>query len=1149
MKPCYLFGTMHSADKRVYYLGDSVYSSIQSCDGFAMELDPGDMIDSIININESDEFNVAYRQAIENDLVKKSPEYYNKIRHEEDSIIYKLKLRYNDLTQRDINRLEKAYDRRYKNDMRTKLDLFLFDLAKKQGKIVGGIEDVSDQTALKDELGNSFDPDEFLKNQRKKYADIEEWMIINYTEAELDKLSDFSQQGQTKRQMSLMLYNRNDKMARRIDSLGNIRSTFCAVGVAHLPGDSGLISLLRNKGYTVTPVFSSKKIAPGGYKIDNRLQTMMDFSDADSNYVVQLPGKPSNLTAITDKLSLKTYKELSNEILLMFGIYEDGDITKTIDNEVEEIKSFFSENDIKLFSANKIRRQELDGYDINFKSRDGYIRLHVFNNKGKTYLFAAGSKNKDSVNAPRCQNFLATYKMILNKIQTETTLLSFVSPDKAFSISLPTQPKKENIKGDATYTKEDITLFSSFDSKNKISYLVLLKEPFKGYFMDFDSTIFVQTVTEIRKGILPTAIAQETIMLDGYPALKVKIKGENDNKSQVIYSILTMRHNRLYNLTARGLALSENILLFDNFFNSFHFLPYLETKFEKQSGPDQLFSVNAPSPIYLMQNKIATLEKNNNTAASRRSDYYAFDNNTAMSYGITSIGFNKYYLAKDERSLLDDYARIHFNDQLAVNNIYQDDSLLYNKAVRNGGIEGRELLLKSLFNNTCTRLRIMHYGNAVFIINTKGDKELVTDKNADMFFNSFRFTNEQYETDVFKSKTTALVKDLQSTDTVLSSTAYAALAGDFKFPEQDLHLLLDALLYDYPVIKNKAFAIPELLSLIITAYPNAELRGFIKTNYPLLKSKREDLRLLMINILAASKSEEGFHLLKELLINDPPADGHYEIAMSYCSNSPGLAASLFPDLAIKLTDNNTGPFIADLLNMLLDSNKIQYSSIATYEDMVIKLGKKLYQQYHEYNNDNFYTAHTNGVLQLLARINKKQARGILNDFIDLQNNKLSGLIIVALIKNDQAVSSELIDKYCAKNELRIELYDELIKIGKQAAFKGEYASQRSFAEAFAMIYTEDEIRESIPKYYEIVAVKDETVNNMMSRFYIFKVTCQFRYSTNEYTCITGPFSTDASNFSIEPGKELFILYRTKFDTKNIDHLFADFIDKVRKGKK
>jgi hypothetical protein len=302
---------------------------------------------------------------------------------------------------------------------------------------MGGLEDIEGRSALSDELGNSFDPDLFLKNQRKKYVDVYEWMLVNYTAAELDKLHDFSKQGQTARQISLILYNRNDIMAKRIDSLGKIRSTFCAVGAAHLPGDSGLISLLRMKGFTVEPVFSSKIIEPGDLKIDNQLQALTAISDMDSNFTVQMPGRPTALTAITNKLFVKTYKELSNEIMLMCGVYEDGNFNKTIDKEVEEIKRFFSWEDIKLYSANKIKRQSLDGYELNFKSREGYINMHIFYNSGKTYMFAAGSKTRDSLKAARCQNYLATYKMNLNKKQAITEMVQFVSTDKAFSISMP----------------------------------------------------------------------------------------------------------------------------------------------------------------------------------------------------------------------------------------------------------------------------------------------------------------------------------------------------------------------------------------------------------------------------------------------------------------------------------------------------------------------------------------------------------------------------------------------------------------------------------------------------------------------------------------------------------------------------------------
>lgn len=50
---------MHSSDKRVYFLGDSVYSSLKYCDGFVMEIDPGEYVDSIVSSPESKDIDIS----------------------------------------------------------------------------------------------------------------------------------------------------------------------------------------------------------------------------------------------------------------------------------------------------------------------------------------------------------------------------------------------------------------------------------------------------------------------------------------------------------------------------------------------------------------------------------------------------------------------------------------------------------------------------------------------------------------------------------------------------------------------------------------------------------------------------------------------------------------------------------------------------------------------------------------------------------------------------------------------------------------------------------------------------------------------------------------------------------------------------------
>ena len=1137
-KPCYLYGTMHTGDKRVYYIGDSVYSGIALCDGFAMEIDPGENVDTFINSIEARQLDIAYREAIENNQVKKDPNFYKRKQWELDSAYNALKQRYNDLSSRDIARLRRAYRQRDRNEMNTTFDLYLFDLAKTQGKIVGGLEDISGRSKLLDELGNTFDPDVFLKSQRKKYVDVFEWLITNYIKADLDEMHAFSKNGATEKYLSTMLYNRNHIMCKRIDSLGKLRSTFYAVGAAHLPGDSGIISLLRNKGFTVEPVFSSKKIEPGDYKIDRKITALINVSDQDSNYIVKMPGKPTDVMGLTNRLYVRVYKELSNEIMLMCGVYEDGDVTNTLDKEVAEMKRYFSWTDAKIINTQKINRQNLDGHEFFLKGQKGYLKLHLFHKDGKTYVFGAGAKTKDSIEASRSRSYLDSYQMILDRPAGESETVSFVSAGKAFAVKLPARPKVENISGTITDTKQDITLFSSIDLKKKISYLVMVKEPFKGYYNDFDSSIFTETTSEVLKGLFILNTAEENILLDNQPALKTKVLAEADGKTTVVYSIQALRNNRFYNITIRGLANAGYELQFDKFINSFQFLPYLETRTDPQVSPGNVFTVTAASPIGILKNKIA--------AAKNRTDYYAFDSSKAMSYGVTALPLGKYYWTDSKNSLLNEYTRIHFNDSLAVNNISGSDSLLYKKTVFNGSFEGREIFLKTIYNNSYSRIRLMHYADSVFVLNIKGDYNLVTNNAADIFFSSFRFNNNNFTSTAFNSKTDLFLKDIQSADSLRSKAAADALSGGIRFPEQDLPKVLDAFLYDYSRINSNGHDVPSLLSKALAAYPGDVLLNFIQKNYPLVKEKREDLRLLMINLLSATNNSQSYQVLKDFLLNSPPVAADYTVALNNAGRYPQMAATLFPGLAIKIKDEHLAAFVLSLANMLIDSNKIQYNIFKEYEDDMIRSAKKILGKYRDNNNENYQIPHTATVLQMLVKMNQKQSRSVLSDFQELQNYNLTSMIIMAYVKNNQAPPAGLLDWFCTEPERRILLYDDLVKAGRQSFFTGQYASQNAFAEAFSMIYTNNEVGETAQKFYDLVAVKDATIKNNAGRFYIYKITCLLRRGTVIYTGIIGPFSPNPSNYSIKEGKELYILYKKPFDTNLVDGLFDDFIQQVKK---
>lgn len=69
----------------------------------------------------------------------------------------------------------------------------------------------------------------------------------------LEKISDSELCGMSQ-QEEAMIDNRNKKWAEMLPEIMNAAPTFVAVGVLHLPGESGLLNLLKQQGYTVEPV-------------------------------------------------------------------------------------------------------------------------------------------------------------------------------------------------------------------------------------------------------------------------------------------------------------------------------------------------------------------------------------------------------------------------------------------------------------------------------------------------------------------------------------------------------------------------------------------------------------------------------------------------------------------------------------------------------------------------------------------------------------------------------------------------------------------------------------------------------------------------------------------------------------------------------
>ena len=79
-------------------------------------------------------------------------------------------------------------------------------------------------------------------------------MLKEYKEENLNALVKSSANTYSTRYEHLLLDKRNKNWVKKIPKMSSQKSTFFAVGAAHLAGEKGIINLLRKKGYTVTAV-------------------------------------------------------------------------------------------------------------------------------------------------------------------------------------------------------------------------------------------------------------------------------------------------------------------------------------------------------------------------------------------------------------------------------------------------------------------------------------------------------------------------------------------------------------------------------------------------------------------------------------------------------------------------------------------------------------------------------------------------------------------------------------------------------------------------------------------------------------------------------------------------------------------------------
>jgi uncharacterized protein YbaP (TraB family) len=254
-RPSYLFGTIHMICGDNIQLSDSLKAAIKKTDRVYLELDMDNLFEMI---------GVIGKMKMRNDTTLAdllTPAEYDSVKQffkEHKTLLpfsvletYKPMLAASTLMQASLN-----------CEKQVAMEQLIMKEAKAQGKGIKGLETMAYQMSIFDSIPYGLQAKQLVSMVQQSGKDSNstagefEMLSKAYRDQQLDTLEAI-----TRREdmgianfTEILLYNRNKAWAAKLEGLMKENALVVAVGAGHLPGERGVINLLRKAGYKVEPV-------------------------------------------------------------------------------------------------------------------------------------------------------------------------------------------------------------------------------------------------------------------------------------------------------------------------------------------------------------------------------------------------------------------------------------------------------------------------------------------------------------------------------------------------------------------------------------------------------------------------------------------------------------------------------------------------------------------------------------------------------------------------------------------------------------------------------------------------------------------------------------------------------------------------------
>ena len=254
-RPSYLFGTMHMICASDLQVSDSLKNAIRNSDKVYLEMNMEDMMSMMMKVLLDPSALTMRGDTTLKDLL--TAEEYTKVKVYFESsaggmipfsLLEKMKPFF--LQSMLIGEAGQC-------DNMVIVEQMVMEEAKKNDVKIDGLETIEYQLQIFDQIPYKVQAQQLVKlTQDTSKSDDGLQLLTNaYRNQELEKLNEMTMKDESVSQYAdLLLYNRNSNWVIKLQDLMKERSLVVAVGAGHLPGDKGVINLLRKAGYKVEPV-------------------------------------------------------------------------------------------------------------------------------------------------------------------------------------------------------------------------------------------------------------------------------------------------------------------------------------------------------------------------------------------------------------------------------------------------------------------------------------------------------------------------------------------------------------------------------------------------------------------------------------------------------------------------------------------------------------------------------------------------------------------------------------------------------------------------------------------------------------------------------------------------------------------------------